>query len=98
MKTGDELKDVEQWLTEWFVAKSNAGKEIARLSPATVRETDYFASGWLTSMEVVELVTGIEEKYDMQFSEHDFQDSCFVTVGGLAELILQRSAPASESR
>jgi acyl carrier protein len=98
MKTGEQLQDVEQWLTEWFVARSNAGREIARMPPAAVRETDYFDGGWLSSMDVVELVTGMEEKFAMQFSDGDFQDPRFVTIGGLAELILQRSAPASESR
>jgi len=61
MRTGDELKDVEQWLAEWFVARSTAGREIARTPQAAVREIDYFEAGWLTSMEVVVLVTGVEE-------------------------------------
>jgi hypothetical protein len=34
----------------------------------------------------------------MQFSERDLQDQRFVTIAGLADLILERSPQTSESR
>jgi len=34
----------------------------------------------------------------VQFSDRDLQDPRFVTIAGLAELILQRSTETSESR
>jgi acyl carrier protein len=49
-------------------------------------------------MEVVEFVTDIEHRFGMQFSDRDLQDPRFVTIAGLAELILQRSIETSESR
>jgi acyl carrier protein len=49
-------------------------------------------------MEVVEFVTEIEQEFGMQFSDGDLQDPRFVTIDGLAELILQRSTQTSESR
>ena len=61
-------------------------------------DIDYFAAGWLTSMEVVEFITEIEQKFGMQFSDDDMQDSRFVTIAGLTQLILQRSTPSRESR
>ncbi len=61
-------------------------------------DIDYFEAGWLTSMEVVEFVTEIEQQFGMQFSDRDLQDPRFVTIAGLTELILQRSTQASESR
>ncbi len=42
-------------------------------------------------MEVVEFVTEIEQQFNMQFSDQDMQDSRFVTIAGLAELISERS-------
>jgi acyl carrier protein len=96
MRTGDELKDVEQWLADWFAARSKNGNE--KMPQAAMLQTDYFAAGWLTSMEVVELVTEIEQEFAVQFSDGDFRDPRFVTIGGLGELILQRAAPVRESR
>ena len=40
-------------------------------------------------MEVVEFVTEIEQQFAIQFSDRDLQDPRFVTIGGLAELILK---------
>jgi acyl carrier protein len=49
-------------------------------------------------MEVVEFVTEIEQQFGVQFSDRDLQDSRFVTIAGLADLILKRSTETSESR
>jgi acyl carrier protein len=95
MKRGDELRTiVENWLTDWFVARA----KIRKNAPETLRVTNYFDAGWLTSMEVVEFVTEIEQRFDLQFSERDLQDQRFVTIAGLADLILERSRQTSESR
>ncbi len=85
---------VQDWLTNWFVAKGKIGKSASETS----LDTDYFEAGWLTSMEVVEFVTEIEQRFGMQFSDRDLQDARFVTIAGLTELILERSTETSESR
>jgi len=95
MKRGEELKaQVQDWLTNWFVARVKIGKS----APETLRDTDYFEAGWLTSMEVVEFVKEIEQRFGMQFSDRDLQDPRFVTIAGLTELILERSTETSQSR
>lgn len=86
--------EVQDWLTNWFVARA----KISRSAAENVSDIDYFEAGWLTSMEVVEFVTEIEQRFGMQFSDRDLQDPRFVTIAGLAELILQRSTATSESR
>jgi acyl carrier protein len=86
MREDISAESVEIWLGSWFVAK---GKLSSRISPSA--ETDYFEAGWLTSMEVVEFVSEIEEHFAMQFTDQDLQDARFVTIAGLAELILERS-------
>jgi acyl carrier protein len=83
---------VQDWLTNWFVAKAKIGKS----APETLRHTDYFEAGWLTSMEVVEFVTEIEQRFGMQFSDRDLQDPRFTTIAGLTDLILERSTETSE--
>jgi acyl carrier protein len=82
---------VDEWLIDWFVAKGKIGGNILEEETNDLRKTDYFDAGWLTSMEVVEFVTEIEQRFGMQFSDRDLQDPRFVAVDGLAELIRERS-------
>lgn len=70
---------MNQWLSEWFSVRKNAG--------SAAPDVNYFEAGWLTSAEVVEFVTEIEEKFAIQFSDADFGDERFVTIAGLSELI-----------
>ena len=85
---------VREWLTDWFVSRAKIGKQVRE----SLLNVDYFEAGWLTSMEVVEFVTDIEQRFGIQFSDRDLQDPRFVTIARLAELILQRSTETSESR
>jgi acyl carrier protein len=85
---------VQDWLTNWFVARG----KIVKSAPEALYDTDYFEAGWLTSMEVVEFVTEIEQQFGMQFSDRDLQDPRFVTIAGLTELILERATEISERR
>jgi acyl carrier protein len=95
IESKDQVKD---WLTDWFVARGKLPKKIGESALETLLNTDYFEAGWLTSMEVVEFVTEIEQHFGMQFFESDLQDPRFVTIAGLAELILARSTRVSQSR
>jgi acyl carrier protein len=90
---------VQEWLTDWFVSRAKIGKEATgNQARESLLAVDYFEAGWLTSMEVVEFVTEIEQRFNMQFSDRDLQDPRFVTIAGVAELILERTAETSESR
>ncbi len=107
-------KQVQQWLIDWFVAKGKiptgkiatekitsekiATEKLGDAASQPARLTDYFEAGWLTSMEVVELVTDIEREFHMQFSDIDFQDPRFVTIVGLAALIVDHVPEAAPSR
>lgn len=79
------------WLSDWFVSRRKFKGDAAQL-----RDINYFDAGLLTSLEVIEFVSEIEDRFGMQFSEQDFQDPRFVTLTGLAELIADRSAHAAE--
>ena len=82
---------VDEWLIDWFVDRGKIGKHAIAKQPDALRKTDYLEAGWLTSMEVVEFVTEIEQEFAMQFSDRDLQDARFVTIGGITDLILDRS-------
>jgi acyl carrier protein len=94
-KQGDVLgTEVQTWIKDWFEVRSKVGRQ----PNESVLNIDYLEAGWLTSMQVVELITEIERTFGVQFSDADMQDSRFATMAGLAELILQRSTQSSESR
>ena len=80
-------EQVCQWLCDWFASRGKVkGDAAARL------HVDYFEAGLLTSLEVIEFVSEIEEHFGVSFSEQDFQDPRFVTIAGLAELVAEQSA------
>ncbi len=85
---------VQEWLAGWFATRATVGKD----NPERLLHTDYFAAGWLTSMEVVEFVTAIEQQFEIQFSDLELQDARFVSISGLSELILAHLGQPSESR
>jgi acyl carrier protein len=92
-KVQEPKTQIEDWLAAWFVQRS----KISQYEAVHVKHTDYFDAGWLTSMEVVEFVTEIEQKFGMQFSDRDLQDHRFVTIGGLGELVTERLMQMKES-
>jgi acyl carrier protein len=92
---GDALREqVCQWLLEWFSDRRKTSREAKN----EILNINYFDAGLLTSLEVIEFVTEIEEKFAVRFSEADFQDSRFVTMSGLSDLILERAAQTRNCR
>jgi acyl carrier protein len=85
---------VQTWLQDWFESRAKNSKQGSRAS----LDIDYFEAGWLTSMEVVEFITEIEQHFGMQFSDDDMQDRRFVTIAGLTELIVERSTQSRAGR
>jgi acyl carrier protein len=84
-------EDVSNWIVDWFSsrAKLHCGAREAL-------GIDYLQSGLLTSLEIVELVSEIENRFGMQFSETDMQDPRFSTIGGIAELVTMALGQASK--
>ncbi len=86
-------EQILEWLRGWFVSRGKT----TELTDSSFSDVDYFAAGWLTSMEVVEFVTEIEHRFSIQFSDADLQDPRFVSIGGMTELILARSTSSREN-
>ncbi|HLX85010.1 MAG TPA: acyl carrier protein [Terriglobales bacterium] len=79
-------EEIRQWLCDWFASRGKIKGDTAGQI-----HVDYFEAGLLTSLEVIEFVSEIEERFGVSFSEQDFQDPRFVTIAGLAELVAERS-------
>lgn len=87
---------VDEWLIHWFVSRGKIGRNALDKQQDALCKRDYFEAGWLSSMEVVEFVTEIEQEFAMQFSDRDLQDPRFVTIEGLTELIADRAKQSND--
>lgn len=89
VQPGIDLQKTQHWLTAWFESRGKIDKQAK--DHDALRTTNYFDAGWLTSMEVVEFITEIEQQFAMQFTDTDLQDSRFGSIEGLAQLIIEHT-------
>lgn len=75
------VEDIEKWLLE--ILQTNYG--ITNISC----QENYFDAG-IDSFSFITLVNIIEEKYNISFTNNEFQDRKFSTIHGLAEIIESR--------
>jgi acyl carrier protein len=94
MKNEELRERAQTWLLAWFAGRAKMGRNAEK----ELLQLDYFAAGWLSSMEVVEFVMEMERHFGIQFSEADMQDHRFVTIAGLSEVILERSTKTEPVR
>jgi len=75
--------DVENWLFDWFEKNTPAKKhEISKKLGE-----NYFENGWLDSLKFIELINDVEQKFEILFSNDEFQNRKFATINGLREII-----------
>ena len=48
---------------------------------------NYLEKGWIDSLKFISLVTDIELKFSITFSNDMFQNKAFTTIGGLIHII-----------
>jgi len=84
---GERLKmndSIKNWIIEWF-------KENTELKDEEIKIHDnYFEKGWIDSFQFISFVSDLEKKYDIHFSNDEFQDRSFSTIGGVVEIIGRR--------
>ncbi len=51
---------------------------------------DYLESGHVDSIRLMSFVLEIEEKYDVEIDDGDFERDQFKTIGGLAALVVEK--------
>ncbi len=73
------------WLVEWF-----RGRAAPLPSDDGALDANYFDEGWLDSLGVIELIAATEARFRIRFDELNFQDRRFVTIAGLAEMLMGR--------
>lgn len=82
-QTKDELI---AWLVSWFGERGQV--------PSGSREEqvglNYFDAGLIDSFGVIELISDIERECGVEFSSEDFLDRRFSSIGGLADVLVEK--------
>lgn len=84
----EDIEGICAWLISWFRKQR---PELDQQPDTQILAADYFASEFIDSMGVVELIGEAESVFGIRFTESDFQDRRFSSVAGLAAIISERS-------
>ncbi len=77
------MTNVKSWIIGWFVQNSDVLENEIQKN-VTI---NYLEKGWIDSFSFVTLITNIEEKFDIRFSNDEFQDRSFATIDGITAII-----------
>lgn len=77
----------QDWLIEWFDQQTVVDKDTLRSNA----DVDYLQEGWMDSMQFIGLISSIEDEFDIEFSNDEFQNRSFATISGLAQMIADKS-------
>ena len=89
------MNEITTWLINWF--EENTSESRADIEANT--EANYFDSGWLDSIKFIQFLGDIEDEYEVEFDNDQFQDREFASISGLAKIIhnsAEGEAPNSE--
>ena len=86
-----QATDESEWLIEWFDQQTVVNESTLRSNT----NKDYLHEGWIDSIKFIALISSIEKEFNIEFSNDEFQDRSFATIGGLAEIIADKSSTES---
>ena len=71
------------WVVNWFESNTNAtNKELLNST-----DKNYFETGWLDSFKFVSFIMDVENNFNINFSNDEFQDRNFSTIIGLVDIV-----------
>ena len=77
--------ETSAWLIAWFEKRG----PVPGADLAAKRAADYFEAGLLDSIGVVDLISALEERFAVRFTDRHFQEPRFSTIGGLADIVAE---------
>lgn len=75
--------DIKLWITDWF--EKNTDLEKSQIEKNS--NENYLGRGWIDSLKFIAFITDIEEKFDIRFSNEEFQNKEFASVDGISKII-----------
>ncbi|MGA9530114.1 MAG: hypothetical protein WBS24_18515 [Terriglobales bacterium] len=89
-------QQISSWVADWFSSRGKLSGPRPQ-SFSEIANVNYLEAGLLTSLEIVQFVSELEDYFEFQFSEAEMQDPRFSTIGGIAELVEACIARAEKS-
>lgn len=78
--------DVKTWIIEWL----NENTVVKEDEIKSGLHDNYFEKGWIDSFQFISFISDIEERFNFNFSNDEFQDRNFSTVEGLVKIIEEK--------
>ena len=77
---------IQKWIIKWFLNQTDADEE----DMLTNLEKDYFRAGWIDSFKFISFISDIEEKFNIVFTNDEFQNREFSRINGLSQIIKEK--------
>ncbi|MBO4750879.1 MAG: acyl carrier protein [Lachnospiraceae bacterium] len=77
------MDTIMEWLIQWFC--ENAGQDEDEIRDSI--DDNYFDKGFIDSFAFISLLGDIEDEFQIEFSNDQFEDRSFSTISGLAGII-----------
>ncbi len=73
----------ESWILKWFQDNANVLENEINKD----RDENYFMKGWIDSLKFISFISDIENKFNISFSNDEFQDRKFATINGIIQIL-----------
>ncbi len=73
----------ESWILKWFQDNTNMLENEINKD----RDENYFMKGWIDSLKFISFISDIENKFNISFSNDEFQDRKFATINGIIQIL-----------
>lgn len=81
---------VLEWIIEWFEKNANLNKGELNI------KTSYIEEGYVDSFGFIALISACEEKFNIQFSDGEFEDEAIFSISGIAQIIQKKLGETNE--
>lgn len=72
---------IKDFVLNYFAVKVNCSEK------ELLCNVSYFDENYIDSLGVFELISALEDEYNFEFDDDDFQNRDFVTINGLSQII-----------
>lgn len=78
--------DAKEWIIDWFKAHSSENEDVIIQS----LKENYMEMGLIDSFGFVQMLSDIDDEFDVMFVNEDFLNPEFQNIEGLAKMINER--------
>ncbi len=78
--------NIKTWIIDWFEENTGLKKDEIK----SKLHDNYFEKGWIDSFKFISFITDIEERFNIRFSNDEFQDRSFSTIEGIVRIVQRK--------